>query len=157
MGKVFVLVCGSVYTVALRHRLPPWQVESISETTRSLTSDESVFEGSVNQMKGLIESRITLALKSSLPLQCGCTPGRECEKISNRSGSSVVFSYSVCLLQGLQLPWASGGFHVKTWVVVTARAGCGRRKTPRVISHRNGKNIGLFWKIHLFTGTWMKK
>jgi len=39
---------------------------------------------------------------------------------------------------------AEDGFPAKTWGTEIVKAGYGRKRMPKVISHRNGKSTGLF-------------
>lgn len=57
---------------------------------------------------------------------------------------SNAFTSTHCHFQLLFLVKAKDESHAKISVEVTAKAGFGKRKMPRVISPRNGKNTGLF-------------
>jgi len=39
---------------------------------------------------------------------------------------------------------AEDEFPAKTWGTEIVKAGCGRKRMPKVTSHRNGKSTGLF-------------
>lgn len=58
--------------------------------------------------------------------------------------------------QVLSLVQVEGEFPVRTWGTVTARVGCGRRRTLKVTSPRNGGNTGLSLKSPASTGTLTK-
>jgi len=49
-----------------------------------------------------------------------------------------------CIQQLRCPPSARDESPVRTWAVEIVRAGCGRRRMLRAISHRNGRSTGLF-------------
>lgn len=60
-------------------------------------------------------------------------------------------------LEALCLPSVRGGYPAGTWVRGTVRAGCGKRRMRKPISHRSGRNTGSSWKTRVCTGTWMRR
>lgn len=60
-------------------------------------------------------------------------------------------------LEAPSLPSVRGGYPAGTWVRGTVRAGCGKRRTLKPISHRSGRNTGSSWKTRVCTGTWMRR
>lgn len=62
-----------------------------------------------------------------------------------------------CLsLQVPSLVPVEGEFPVRTWAMVTVRAGCGRRRMLKATSPRNGESTGLSSKSLASTGTLTK-
>lgn len=55
------------------------------------------------------------------------------------------------------LPSVRGGYPAGTWVRGTAKAGCGKRRMLKPISHRSGRNTGSSWKTRVYIGTWMRR
>ncbi len=69
-----------------------------------------------------------------------------------------LLSLSLCPSQlDLCPPLVSGESPAGTWVRVIVRAGSGRRRMQRVTSLRNGRSIGLCWKMPACIGTAMKR
>lgn len=60
-------------------------------------------------------------------------------------------------LEAPYVPSVRGGYPAGTWVRATVRAGCGKRRMLKPISHRSGRNTGSSWKTHVYTGTWMRR
>lgn len=51
------------------------------------------------------------------------------------------------------LPWADGGYHVKSWGKLIVKGGSTRRRKKELSLATNGKSSGVCWRSHRCIGT----